>query len=65
MKALVGAFSVIVKPVVEPMDRFAALNIILLCIAGVSGAPDDGVPPRHPGELPEQQAEPADAGNLR
>ena len=24
-KALVGAFSVIVKPVVEPMDRFAAL----------------------------------------
>ena len=25
-KALVGAFSVIVKPVVEPMDRFAALH---------------------------------------
>ena len=25
-KALVGAFSVIVQPVVEPMDRFAALN---------------------------------------
>ena len=24
-KALVGAFSVIVRPVVEPMDRFAAL----------------------------------------
>ena len=24
-KALVGAFSVIVQPVVEPMDRFAAL----------------------------------------
>ena len=24
-KALVGAFSMIVKPVVEPMDRFAAL----------------------------------------
>ena len=24
-KSLVGAFSVIVKPVVEPMDRFAAL----------------------------------------
>ena len=24
-KALVGAFSVIVKPVVEPMDRFTAL----------------------------------------
>ena len=27
-KALVGAFSVIVQPVVEPMDRFAALVII-------------------------------------
>ena len=27
-KALVGAFSVIVKPVVEPMDRFAALITI-------------------------------------
>ena len=25
-KALVGAFSVIVQPVVEPMDRFTALN---------------------------------------
>ena len=25
-KALVGAFSVIVQPVVEPMDRFAALH---------------------------------------
>ena len=25
-KALVGAFSVIVQPVVEPMDRFAALG---------------------------------------
>ena len=25
-KALVGAFSVIVQPVVEPMDRFAALK---------------------------------------
>ena len=28
-KALVGAFSVIVKPVVEPMDRFAALVEVL------------------------------------
>ena len=27
-KALVGAFSVIVQPVVEPMDRFTALIII-------------------------------------
>ena len=25
-KALVGAFSVIVQPVVEPMDQFAALT---------------------------------------
>ena len=29
-KALVGAFSVIVQPVVEPMDRFAALIITVL-----------------------------------
>ena len=28
-KALVGAFSVIVQPVVEPMDRFTALLSIL------------------------------------
>ena len=28
-KALVGAFSVIVQPVVEPMDRFAALKLTL------------------------------------
>ena len=28
-KALVGAFSVILQPVVEPMDRFAALIISL------------------------------------
>ena len=28
-KALVGAFSVIVQPVVEPMDRFTALGLIL------------------------------------
>ena len=27
-KALVGAFSVIVQPVVEPMDRFAALTLM-------------------------------------
>ena len=26
-KALVGAFSVIVQPVVEPMDRFTALEL--------------------------------------
>ena len=28
-KALVGAFSVIVQPVVEPMDRFTALIVHL------------------------------------
>ena len=28
-KALVGAFSVIVQPVVEPMDRFTALSRML------------------------------------
>ena len=28
-KALVGAFSVIVQPVVEPIDRFAALDLTL------------------------------------
>ena len=32
-KALVGAFSVIVQPVVEPMDRFTAL-VIVLCYPG-------------------------------
>ena len=29
-KALVGAFSVIVKPVVEPMDRFTALVLLVM-----------------------------------
>ena len=29
-KALVGAFSVIVQPVVEPMDRFTALDVIFV-----------------------------------
>ena len=33
-KALVGAFSVIVQPVVEPMDRFAAL-VLVPCWMGV------------------------------
>ena len=36
-KALVGAFSVIVQPVVEPMDRFAALAIRLAGGGGRSG----------------------------
>ena len=30
--ALVGAFSVIAQPVVEPMDRFAALNVSLMLV---------------------------------
>ena len=30
-KALVGAFSVIVQPVVEPMDRFTALILAIRC----------------------------------
>ena len=34
-KALVGAFSVIVQPVVEPMDRFAALVLSLNFILAV------------------------------
>ena len=35
-KALVGAFSVIVQPVVEPMDRFAALvRIFRIIITGI------------------------------
>ena len=32
-KALVGAFSVIVQPVVEPMDRFTALVMIISSLA--------------------------------
>ena len=32
-KALVGAFSVIVQPVVEPMDRFAVLvSLVVLLV---------------------------------
>ena len=33
-KALVGAFSVIVQPVVEPMDRFTALVETVQCETG-------------------------------
>ena len=51
-KALVGAFSVIVQPVVEPMDRFAALIIILghCAVSGVRSvgsckAPGHKMPP--------------------
>ena len=36
-KALVGAFSVIVQPVVEPMDRFAAL-MLMKPLVPISGA---------------------------
>ena len=45
-KALVGAFSVIVQPVVEPMDRFAALYK-MLCSSSkeetVAPQQDDGL----------------------
>ena len=34
-KALVGAFSVIVQPVVEPMDRFTALLLLLAVSRGI------------------------------
>ena len=33
-KALVGAFSVIVQPVVEPMDRFTALGVTVRLCSG-------------------------------
>ena len=36
-KALVGAFSVIVQPVVEPMDRFAALLQTVPSVAAGAG----------------------------
>ena len=32
--ALVGAFSVIVQPVVEPMDGFTALHVTVLLVPG-------------------------------
>ena len=35
-KALVGAFSMIVQPVVEPMENYTALVIILLIISVVT-----------------------------
>ena len=35
-KALVGTFSVIVQPVVEPIDRFAALDLTLPCLLQVA-----------------------------
>ena len=44
-KALVGAFSVIVQPVVEPMDRFAAL--ITTLSSKSKGFSDDGGEIRH------------------
>ena len=51
-KALVGAFSVIVQPFVEPMDRFAALALMhqsdyddphLTRIAGLQHLADRGL----------------------
>ena len=54
-KALVGAFSVIVQPVVEPMDRFAALVLShyldigrrFLLQLGVLGVQDGDEEPLH------------------
>ena len=37
-KALVGAFYVIVQPVVEPMDRFVALLLALITGPGIGMA---------------------------
>ena len=34
-KALVGAFSLIVQPVVEPMDRFTALVVTTVTVTGM------------------------------
>ena len=45
-KALVGAFSVIVQPVVEPMDRIAALLVTELFIAPGPGCNIVTVNPR-------------------
>ena len=47
-KALVGAFSVIVQPVVEPMDRFAALVTMLGCGQLIGGDDDRW---RHHGDI--------------
>ena len=45
-KALVGAFSVIVQPVVEPMDRFTALVVDFsnLYFLSESARPGDLIP---------------------
>ena len=48
-KALVGAFSVIVQPVVEPMERFAALGVTLALPNEATHAalPDSGLTDRN------------------
>ena len=51
-KALVGAFPVIVQPVVEPMDRFAALLIIIISAVSMLSAlqtPNKWDDPKKPG----------------
>ena len=40
-KALVGAFSVIVQPVVEPMEQHTALPATPIYISATSGSPED------------------------
>ena len=59
-KALVGAFSVIVQPVVEPMEHYTALikpPTSNMCTAGVRAAPEHAGP--HP---PLRPLQPEQAG---
>ena len=44
-KALVGAFSVIVQEVVEPMDRFAALVLTMVISVIIAPPPPSTHPP--------------------
>ena len=48
-KALVGAFSVIVQPVVEPMELYTALVLTVFLCVGAAG-PGCGCRLRWPGE---------------
>ena len=43
-KALVGAFSVLVQPVVEPMDRFTALLVTCVPACDYSALSDSPAP---------------------
>ena len=48
-KALAGAFSVIVQPVVEPVDRFTALYVTMPGCGQLIGGDDDRW--RHHGDI--------------